>query len=347
MLLFAVALSHADSPPPPIVNGDTTSDYPQVVVLYSQNSRGEGSAFCSGTLIAEKFVLTAAHCTDAFTEMEQDYGLDQHYVMVGDSLYTNNGIDDYAGVKTWHAHDNWDGENSFYDIAVVELNQKITSIDPMPVNKDNLRDSMIGDDYRYVGWGVTSDYASDSGKKRTADLPLYDYDTTLLYAYDPVDDQNVCYGDSGGAGLEIIAEGQYELAAVNGFVYAIAGGSKPCSAGATGGARVDKFISFIEDYTPVQSWEEMYGGDTDTDTDSDTDTDTDSDTDTDTDADSDADTDTEQNDQPFDDASRPDDVGQDYGTVDLGVGFCGVVEPSGLAGLMVAAALARRRARRA
>jgi uncharacterized protein (TIGR03382 family) len=281
-------------------------------------------------------------------------GYGEHWVYVGSDLESSSGITDGAQVADWYQYTRWDGENYYYDIALVELKTRITSVDPMPVNKNSLRTSMVGEDFRYVGWGITSDNAQDSTKKRTADIPLYEYDTYLHYGYDPADGQNVCSGDSGGAVLEIIAEGQYELTAVNSFVYAFRSGDDPCVDGATGGVRVDEYISWIEGYTPVYSYNEMYG-DADTDTDSDTDTDTDSDTDTDTDTDSDTDSDTDTDTdtdtdadsdadtRPFDDPADPSSVGEDY-TVGA-TGLCAAVDPAGLSAFVLAAVAALRRRR--
>jgi len=157
----------------------------------------------------------------------------------------------------WREHPRYDANNLQNDIGIVELESPITSMDIMPVNKDSITNRDMGKDYRYVGWGITRDNAQDSTKKRTADLPVYDYDSQFLYAYDPTDQQNVCSGDSGGAGLEIRSDGTYELAAVNSFVSSPDGDSTPCVGGETGGTRVDSFISWIEGYTPTYSAAEL------------------------------------------------------------------------------------------
>lgn len=332
LLLLTSAYAAA---PPPIVNGDATEDYPQVVTLFAANSRGSGYNFCSGTLIASRWVVTAAHCVRAMEEELPSYGLDYLYVIVGYDLNSDSGIQEYTEAASWEAHPDYDDRTLQNDIGIVELSTAITDIDPMPVNKDTLSNRQVGDDFRYVGWGITSDRGQDSSKKRTADIPMYDFNSMFLIGYDPVDDQNVCSGDSGGAALELIDADTFELAAVNSYV------TPQCEGGSTGGTRVDVFIDWLEEFTPVYAADEL--GDADTDSDSDSDTDSDSDSDSDSDADSDADTDADVPDADVnDDPVLPDEVGENYGTD----GLCAVAPGGGaLTGvwLLLSVCLARVR----
>ncbi len=337
MLLLVVAALAQEAPP--IVNGDTTAEYPEVVLLYFTNRSGTVGGACTGSVVADQWILTAAHCvvddTGEFTNM---------YAYVGEN---SNRLEQEVEADEWYAHPSYDGSTGYYDIGLVHLPTPFRDIDLMPVNKDDLRTSHIGDDYRFVGYGITSDRdTSTTSTKRYADIPLDGVYSLLATFFDP-DGQNACHGDSGGPALELLPGGGYEVAAVVNFGYP----GVECEDNGVAAARVDDFISWIEDYTPIYSYNEL-NGDADTDADSDTDTDSDSDTDTDTDTDSDTDTDTD-TDADADlavDPIRPGAVGEDYETSSPLA--CGCVTPTGTAGgagglaVFVLGALAATRRRR-
>ena len=323
--MLALVSSVLAQVPPPIVNGELAEGMDEVVLIYSWDSGSGYGAMCSGSLIAEEWVLTAAHCVTN----SGGFRITDMVVYVGDTVNT---LEQEAEADDWFGHDDYDG-SGFYDIGLVHLRRTFNDVPLMAVNKDSIRDTMVGDDYRAVGYGATSDNDSNSNsKRRYADLPLYDYDGLMLYTYDTQDDQNVCHGDSGGPLLELLPDGAYEVAGVNDFVF---GNNPDCEGNAAGEARVDKFISWIEESTPVFSWDELYG---DADTDADADADSDADSDTDTDTDSDSDGDIEATPADIDDPIRPLNVGENYDTA------CATAPAAApWAGLLGALALLRRR----
>ena len=230
-LLVGTALASA---PANVVNGSTTSDYEAVGVLLYCSSRGCGS-FCSGNLVDANWVVTAAHCVDALDDaVRAGY---TGYFAVGASV---NDIDHYEEIVSYAEHPSYNTSTLRNDIGMVELaGSGITAVTPLPLNTSSVDNSWLGMDLTYVGYGITGDGRSDSGVKRTGDIPVYDYDSYFITAYDGV--VNVCQGDSGGAGLYNDG-GTWTLAAVNSYV------TPRCNGGATGGVRVDSYISWIEGY---------------------------------------------------------------------------------------------------
>ena len=234
--------------PPPIVNGTGTSDWPAVGALVTANLDGIGTQFCSGTLIDPSYVVTAAHCVeaaDAYTAAGNT-----NYFFVGQNIWDS--VDAYRGVSaTWtHPQFSYSGTTPLHDIGILELERPISSVDPIPVNTETVPRAWVGEDLTYVGYGITGDGRGDSGQKRTADIPLWDYDFQYVYGLDVTDGQNLCSGDSGGAALKEI-DGVWTLVGVNSFVFGYSSSDTSCIGGGSGATRVDRAMDFVLDHVPL------------------------------------------------------------------------------------------------
>ena len=179
----------------------------------------EGSRFrCSGTLISQRVVLTAGHCTDGATGV---------YVSFDDQLRPDPlapGIS--AGEKaareafylkgTAHADPGWDGKLSFsnqHDQGVVVLDQparaKWPGIAPAPLlpvgTLDGNQGALKNETFTLVGYGV------DIGEKKTqivntvrmsTTAPLKAVQDEVVTFQNSAKDSKAgggsCFGDSGG-----------------------------------------------------------------------------------------------------------------------------------------------------
>ncbi len=227
LTVFAAALSapaHAQEAPP-IIDGDLTADFEAVGGLVALDSRGRGANYCSGTLVDDNWVVTAAHCVEGSAEFTSA-GFDL-YFMVGTDIFSRSGITDYAIISNQTAHPSYSSRTLEHDIAVLELGGRgITTVDPMPMRQDSIGRGDRGTDVTYVGWGIDDDRGSGSGYKRTVDVPIYDTYGGILITHDTSGSRNICSGDSGGAALMPAADGTYELAAVNSFGFMLDGSSR-------------------------------------------------------------------------------------------------------------------------
>jgi len=234
MVVFIAALSLAgcvDEAPmtgagtarAPIVNGEIDPFDPGIVALTIR-----GHAFCTGTLVSPRLVVTAAHCVEEgdVADIRVQAG-----VRVGDG--------EAVGVLTAKVHDDYVG--SSHDIALLLLEDPAPARS-WPLNHTPFDSSFIGKQLRVAGYGATDPDGRTDGKKRTGTGEITSFDA-LDFAYESAPSQT-CFGDSGGPGFLTLDDGIEYLAGVT------SRGDSQCAVLGID-TRIDVYADWIQFYIAV------------------------------------------------------------------------------------------------
>jgi secreted trypsin-like serine protease len=222
-----------------IVGGTADTGDPGVMlVIFDQGA--QGASLCTGELLSPHVIMTAAHCVDPAVVGKTG----TFKVFPGNNLSQANLQTDLLAVKETHYNTAFDVNNltGGNDIAVVILQNPVTNVMPLVMNRQAIDNNLVGSSVRLVGYGITSSTDTNgttAGVKRQTTTTLAGFDDVLINFMDP--QHLTCEGDSGGPAFMTIG-GQEVIAGITSF------GDKNCMQFGYD-TRVDKFAdSFVQPY---------------------------------------------------------------------------------------------------
>lgn len=184
---------------PRIVGGQdaTPNAHPWMVRL---NRAGFGF-FCGGSLIAERWVVTAAHCVYNKVPSTISVVLGDHIISINEPTEQQN------GARIFFIHPQYDAATLSHDLALIKLDGPVTiSASVQPITISSL--PADGTNLTVAGWGALSQGGFGSDILQEVTLPVVSFDTcnsaygdldgSMFCAGLPQGEMDFCQGDSGG-----------------------------------------------------------------------------------------------------------------------------------------------------
>lgn len=237
-----------------IVNGEKESGWPAAGALVADLPFGYMGSFCSGTLIAPRWVLTAGHCVSWYEGMPLMPQWVKFY-MGPDARGSrwggpSTGVMYQADLLVPHPDYDPDDLSIGSDIGLVRLAKEVEGVEPLAINTG----ALVGEDLKaqvlYVGFGNSDGInQTGSGVKRSTHMPITWIDADSYYT-EP-QGSGTCYGDSGGPGILEMAPGEWKVMGVVSAGTEPPGEEDPCLSGFGIYTRVDTYASWIAEVTGI------------------------------------------------------------------------------------------------
>ena len=186
-----------------IIGGTVTQGSPSVVLVKTEY--GNTGSWCTGTVIAKRLVLTAAHCVEDAGpnhKIRVMFGYDQSKAKAAD----------HVQVSKWHIDPKYMITNNIaagHDAAVLILASDALA-PAIPINRKPLTKSMVGSPVHVVGFGNNNGSAgTGAGIKREIFTTLHSLQQGVMNV--GKSGQTTCQGDSGGPafmkfdGVDVVA----------------------------------------------------------------------------------------------------------------------------------------------
>ena len=248
------------APAPKVVGGTpvpSASDYPWQIALIANSADPYHSQYCGGTLIADRWVLTAAHCflPDKYPRTWVAAGITN----LDDAATSGELVE----VERWYVHDRFNEINVDNDIALLRLKTSINRercgdrCQPIGLVTPEIEDDVMAPSTPawVTGWGDTTTIDQDSFYPRelqVAELAIADCQANGFAEGETTDNmicaigngRDSCSGDSGGPLMVLDNSGTGTLlqAGITSW-----GTSAGCAAAGIAGVytRVSRYIPWI------------------------------------------------------------------------------------------------------
>ena len=155
LLLVALAqpVAAGPKPDPRIIGGEPTGvgEYPFMVALLLEPRGGTDfdKQYCGASLIASRWVLTAAHCVEFLTSPSE-------ITVVAARTHLDSTEGERRAVKAFYIHPDYDPNAISPDVALIELARPINNVTPIRLagsGDDGLE--AAGTPLTVIGWGNT------------------------------------------------------------------------------------------------------------------------------------------------------------------------------------------------